>query len=188
MVSLDTVPNASAPNKSNLSVAIICASIVLGMVGLSYAAVPLYQLFCQVTGFGGTTQVSAGNVNGIIDREMSVRFDSNISSDLQWTVKPAATMTDKIGVVQVVNYVATNTSDVEITATAAFNVAPDIAGAYFNKIECFCFTEQTLAPGESVEMPVTFFLDPDLDGVPELDTVREITLSYTFFNVDTGSS
>ncbi len=188
MVSLDTVSSPTPQKRSNLSIAIICAGIVLGMVGLSYAAVPLYQLFCQVTGFGGTTQVSAGNVNGIIDRTMSVRFDSNISSDLQWTVKPAPTMTDKIGVVQVVNYVATNTSDKEITATATFNVAPDIAGAYFNKIECFCFTEQTLAPGESVEMPITFFLDPDLDGVPELDTVREITLSYTFFNVDTGSS
>ncbi len=188
MATLETVSNAHPPRRGNLSVALICASIVVGMIGLSYAAVPLYKLFCQVTGFGGTTQVSAGNINGIIERTMSVRFDSNISSDLQWTVKPATTLTDKIGVVQTVNYVATNISDKEVTATSSFNVAPDIAGAYFNKIECFCFTEQTLAPGESIEMPITFFLDPELDGVLELDTVKEITLSYTFYNVDTGSS
>ncbi|MCF6303371.1 MAG: cytochrome c oxidase assembly protein, partial [Devosiaceae bacterium] len=105
MATLETVSNAHPPRRGNLSVALICASIVVGMIGLSYAAVPLYKLFCQVTGFGGTTKVSAGNINGIIERTMSVRFDSNISSDLQWTVKPATTLTDKIGVVQTVNYV-----------------------------------------------------------------------------------
>lgn len=179
-----TIPN----NSSNLRVAIICLGVVVGMTGMAYAAVPLYKLFCQVTGFAGTTQVSAGNVNGIIDRTMAVRFDSNISSGLGWSVKPATTQTDQIGVVKTVTYLATNNTDHEITATAMFNVAPDLVGAYFNKIECFCFTEQTLAPGQSVQMPITFFLDPELDQVAELDTVKEITLSYTFFNVDTGSS
>lgn len=183
-----TFPTSAPNNNRNLSVALICLGVVLGMGGLAYAAVPLYKLFCQVTGFAGTTQISAGNVNGIIDRTMTVRFDSNISSGLAWSVKPAPSSTDKIGVVKTITYLATNTTDHEVTATAMFNVAPDLAGAYFNKIECFCFTEQTLAPGQTVEMPVTFFLDPDLDQVAELDTVHEITLSYTFFNVDTGSS
>ena len=183
-----TFPSKAPNNNSNLRVAAICISVVLGMVGLAYAAVPLYKLFCQVTGFAGTTQVSAGNINGIIDRTMTVRFDSNISRGLAWTVKPAASSTDQIGEVKTVTYLATNNTDHEITATAMFNVTPDLAGAYFNKIECFCFTEQTLGPGQAVEMPITFFLDPDLDQVAELDTVNEITLSYTFFNVDTGSS
>ncbi len=184
-----TLPVEQAPKGSgNLRVAIICASVVLGMIGLSYAAVPLYQLFCQVTGYAGTTQRAEGNVNGIIERAMTVRFDSNIAPGLNWSVKPAASVTNDVGMVQTINYVATNNSDHEITGTASFNVAPSIAGAYFNKIECFCFTEQTLAAGESVEMPVTFFLDPDLDKAKELDTVKEITLSYTFYASETGSN
>lgn len=178
-----------APKRTgNLRVAIICASIVFSMVGMSYAAVPLYQLFCQVTGYGGTTQRAEGNINGIIDRSMTVRFDSNIAPGLNWSVKPAAPLTHNVGHVQTIIYVATNNSKYEVTGTASFNVAPDIAGSYFNKIECFCFTEQTLAPGESVEMPVTFFLDPELDGVAEFDTIKEITLSYTFYASETGSS
>ena len=175
-------------NSGNLRIALICASVVLGMVGMAYAAVPLYQLFCQVTGYGGTTQRAAGNVNGIIDRTMTVRFDSNIAPGLDWTVKPAEAVTDNIGRVQTIVFVATNNSDHEITGTASFNVAPAIAGSYFNKIECFCFTEQTLAAGQSAEMPVTFFLDPDLNKVQELDTVQDITLSYTFYASETGSS
>ena len=172
----------------NLRVAVLCGGIALGMVGLAYAAVPLYQLFCQITGYGGTTQTAAGNVNGIIERVMTVRFDENVSPDLNFTIVPAQSETNEIGTVRTVTYLATNNSDVPVTSTASFNVAPAIAGAYFNKIECFCFTEQTLQPGESVEMPIVYFLDPELDGVPELDTVREITLSYTFYAAQTGSS
>ncbi len=186
-----TFSNSPASNdsgRSNLRTALICAGVFFGMVGVSFAAVPLYRLFCQITGYAGTTQVSEGNVNGIIDREMSVRFDATVSSALDWTVVPAKTVTDRVGEVRVVTYRATNNSDVPITGTASFNVAPSIAGAYFNKIECFCFTEQTLAPGESVEMPITFFLDPELDKVRELDTVTDITLSYTFYASDSRSS
>ncbi len=172
----------------NKKIAIICASVFVGMIGLSYAAVPLYQLFCQITGYAGTTQRAEGNFTTVIDREMSVRFDATISSGLEWTIVPASTVVDKIGQTRVVTYRATNNSDVTVTGTSSFNVAPSIAGAYFNKIECFCFTEQTLAPGESVDMPITFFLDPDLVNVPELDTVKEITLSYTFYAVDSRSS
>ncbi len=157
--------------------------MVLGMIGAAYAAVPLYQLFCQVTGFGGTTQVSDGNPKGIIDREMKVSFDANVESGLYWRVTAARPVTDKIGSVETVNYIATNLSDKPITGQAIFNVTPEQTGLYFNKVECFCFTEQTLQPGETVEMPVTFFVDPDLADNRDLDTIREITLSYTFYAV-----
>lgn len=165
----------------NLRLALILGGMVLTMVGAAYAAVPIYQLFCQVTGFGGTTQVSTGNAKGIIDRVMTVRFDSNVGSDLAWRVKPAAPVTDKIGTIETVNYIAKNLSDKPVTGQAVFNVVPEQTGIYFNKIECFCFTEQTLQPGEEVEMPVTFFVDPDLAENGDLDTIRNITLSYTFY-------
>lgn len=172
----------------NKRVALAGLGVVLGMVGLTYASVPLYQLFCQITGFGGTTQVAVESPKGAIARQMTVRFDSNVAHDLNWTVKPAASVTDKIGIVDTVNYVATNHSDRPITGTAVFNVAPERAGIYFNKIECFCFTEQTLAPGETVDMPIVFFVDPELDSNRELDTITEITLSYTFYASDNGGS
>ena len=165
----------------NLRVAVLCGGLVLGMVGAAYAAVPLYQMFCQLTGFGGTTQKSDGNLKGVIDRQMTVRFDSNVGAGLPWKVKPAAPITDTIGSVDTVVFVAKNISDKPVTGTATFNVVPEQTGIYFNKIECFCFTEQTLQPGEEVEMPVTFFVDPDIAQNTDLDTVRNITLSYTFY-------
>ena len=167
--------------QKNLRMAGILAVIVLAMVGAAYAAVPIYQLFCQVTGFGGTTQQASGNPKGVIDRVMTVRFDSNVGADLAWKVTPAAPITDKIGTVETVNFVARNLTDKPITGQAIFNVVPEQTGIYFNKIECFCFTEQTLQPGEEVQMPVTFFVDPDIAQNGDLDTVRNITLSYTFY-------
>lgn len=167
--------------EKNLRVALLCGGMVLGMLGAAYAAVPLYQLFCQITGFGGTTQKSDGNVKGIIDRQMTVRFDSNVGSELPWKVVAAAPVTDKIGTVETVVYTAKNLSDKPITGQASFNVVPEQTGIFFNKIECFCFTEQTLQPGEEVQMPVTFFVDPDIAQNTDLDTVRNITLSYTFY-------
>lgn len=158
------------------------------MVGVAFAAVPLYQLFCQVTGYGGTTQVAADNPKGVIAREMKVRFDVNVERALPWKVTAAAPVTDQIGRVDSVNYIATNLSDKPVTGQAIFNVTPESAGVYFNKIECFCFTEQTLQPGETVEMPIVFFVDPDLDDNPELHTIREITLSYTFYASDNEGS
>ena len=172
----------------NRKLAIMLGGLVVGMIGLAYAAVPLYQLFCQVTGFGGTTQVSAGNPKGAIARQMTVRFDSNVESGLYWRVTPARPITDNIGAVDTVVYTATNLSDKPITGQAIFNVTPEQTGIYFNKIECFCFTEQTLQPGETVEMPVTFFVDPDLAENRELDTIRDITLSYTFYAVKSEGS
>jgi cytochrome c oxidase assembly protein subunit 11 len=179
---------APAPRKNNGRIALTLGGLVVGMVGLAFASVPLYQLFCQVTGYGGTTQVADANPKGVIDREMKVRFDVNIESALPWTVKAAAPITDRIGNVDTINYIATNNSDKPMTGQAIFNVTPEKAGVYFNKIECFCFTEQTLQPGETVEMPVVFFVDPDIDENPELDTIKEITLSYTFYASDNEGS
>ncbi|MCR6669826.1 cytochrome c oxidase assembly protein [Devosia ginsengisoli] len=174
--------------RRNRRVALIGMFVAAGMVGLAYASVPLYQLFCQVTGFGGTPQTASEAPKGFIDRQMTVRFDSNVANDLAWTVTPAALVTDNIGKVDTVSYVATNNSDRPITGMAVFNVSPERAGVYFNKIECFCFTEQTLQPGETVDMPIVFFVDPELDDNQELDTIKEITLSYTFYASDNEGS
>ena len=172
----------------NKRLALVLSVLVAGMVGLAFAAVPLYQIFCSVTGYGGTTQVATDNPKGVIAREMKVRFDVNVDHGLPWTVKPAASITDQIWRVDTVNYIATNNSDRPITGQAIFNVVPDQAGLYFNKIECFCFTEQTLQPGETVEMPIVFFVDPDIAENRELNTIKEITLSYTFYASDSEGS
>ncbi|ODT83401.1 MAG: cytochrome c oxidase assembly protein [Pelagibacterium sp. SCN 64-44] len=174
--------------RSNNRVGLTLAGVAVAMVGLAFASAPLYQLFCQVTGFGGTPQVAADNPKGVIAREMKVRFDVNVDRALPWTVKAAAPVTDRIGTVDNVNYIATNNSDRPMTGQAIFNVVPENAGIYFNKIECFCFTEQTLQPGETVEMPIVFFVDPDLDDNHELATIKEITLSYTFYASDNEGS
>ena len=158
--------------------------VVVSMLGLSYAAVPLYKMFCQVTGYAGTTQRAKAAPLVPTEQKILVRFDANISRDLDWQFKPVQrSMELKIGEEKLAFYEATNTSNVPITGTATFNVTPAIAGSYFNKIACFCFTEQTLQPGESVQMPVSFFIDPDILTDPDSKTVKEITLSYTFFEV-----
>ena len=176
------------PTRRNKRVGVVLAGVAVGMVGLAFASVPLYQIFCQVTGYGGTTQTATDNPKGVIAREMKVRFDVNIDPALDWTVRPAASITDQIGRVDTVNYIATNNSDKPLTGQAIFNVVPEKAGVYFNKIECFCFTEQTLQPGETVEMPIVFFVDPDIDENHELNTIKEITLSYTFYASDSEGS
>lgn len=179
-MSSDTLPPLQRADR-NLKIAGMLGLLAVGMVGLAYAAVPLYQIFCQVTGYGGTTQIASDNTKGIIDREMNVRFDATVSAGLNITVRPASDDSGPIGSKHTITYLATNNTNQPVTTTAGFNVTPDLAGLYFNKIECFCFTEQTLAPGETVEMPVTYFIDPDLDADQDLDTVRDITLSYTFY-------
>lgn len=182
------VSQVSSQNDRNLKVALICLGLTLGMVGVAYAAVPLYKAFCQATGYGGTTQRSESNLKGVIDREMTTRFDATISAGLPIKVKAAKPVTGQIGTANTIIFTATNLTAREVTTTASFNVTPNLAGLYFNKIECFCFTEQVLAPGETVEMPVTFFVDPDLADNKDLDTVNEITLSYTFYVSDPGRS
>lgn len=173
----------------NRKVAVACALFAVGMVGLAYASVPLYRLFCQVTGFGGTPQRAERPSNQILDRTVTVRFDANVGPGLAWDFQPVVpTMTVRIGENALAVYRATNRSDKPLVGTATFNVTPDQIGSFFNKIACFCFTEQRLEPGESVEMPVSFFIDPaivnDLDGAK----VRNITLSYTFYPVDKPKS
>jgi cytochrome c oxidase assembly protein subunit 11 len=185
-LAVETTANSAAKRNRRLGITLL--SVAAGMVGLAFASVPLYQLFCQVTGFGGTTQVAGANPKGVIAREMKVRFDVNVENSLNWTVKAADSITDKIGQVDTVNYIATNHSDKPVTGMAIFNVVPERAGVYFNKIECFCFTEQTLQPGETVEMPIVFFVDPDIAENHELATVKEITLSYTFYASDSEGS
>ena len=163
--------------------------IAAGMLGLGYAAVPLYDLFCRVTGFGGTTQVAseadadlaARMAASAGAREFSIRFDSNTASNMPWTFRPLQTV-DRVAIGQrdMATYVARNNSDVPITGTATFNVEPEQAGRYFNKIQCFCFTEQTLQPGQEVRMPVLYFVDPKVLDDPNMEGVEQITLSYTF--------
>jgi len=173
-----------APRK-NLRVALLAAGVAVGMVGLSYASVPLYRLFCQVTGFGGTTQRAETAPEKTVDKLVSVRFDANTSANLAWSFHPVEpVMKVKFGEQNMASYKATNTSDRILTGSAVFNVTPPQAGAYFNKIQCFCFTEQTLKPGESVEMPLSFFVDPDMLEDADAAGITEITLSYTFYPVD----
>lgn len=177
-----TVPTPAArKNKRMLGVLVL---FVAGMVGASYAAVPLYKIFCQVTGFGGTTQVAAEESPIVLDRKMTVRFDAT-TNGLPWAFQPVQRKVElKVGESVVAYYRATNTSDRAVVGTATFNVTPLKVGQYFNKIECFCFTEQRLEPGQSVDMPVTFFVDPEIAQDRNLEEVKTITLSYTFFPVE----
>ncbi|MDX2308932.1 MAG: cytochrome c oxidase assembly protein [Hyphomicrobium sp.] len=158
------------------------------MVGAAYAAVPIYQMFCQVTGFGGTTQRADAPSDVVLDRKVTVRFDANVAPGLSWTFEPVErTVEANIGENVLAFYRATNNSSEPVTGSATFNVAPDAAGAHFAKIECFCFTEQTLQPGQSVEMPVSFFVDPGLLKDPDAMRLRQITLSYTFHKTKAGA-
>jgi cytochrome c oxidase assembly protein subunit 11 len=169
----------------NRNTAVVCSAVVAGMVGLSFAAVPLYQLFCQVTGFGGTTQRAESVAGPVLERTMKVRFDGNVGNGLPWEFKPVERQIElKVGEQAQGTYRATNVSDRPTTGTATFNVSPSLAGAYFVKIECFCFTEQTLEPGESVDMPVMFFIDPEIADDPDVARLGTITLSYTFYPMD----
>lgn len=171
--------------KRDTVVASICGLVVALMVGASYAAVPFYNWFCRVTGFNGTTMVASGApASGPIGRTISVRFDANVAPGLPWKFVPEQSEVQvRIGEVLTVFYTVTNQSARTTSAQAAYNVAPLTVGAYFQKINCFCFTEQTLAPGETREMPVVFYVDPALAGDSENDGLKSITLSYTFYAV-----
>jgi cytochrome c oxidase assembly protein subunit 11 len=166
-------------------VASICGLVVVAMVGAAYAAVPFYNWFCRATGFNGTTQVAtSAPAKGPIARKMTVRFDSNVAGGLPWKFEPEQTEIEiPIGQVTTIYYTVTNQSARTTTGQAAYNVAPLTVGAYFQKINCFCFTEQTVAPGEKREMPVVFYVDPAITGDHDNDTLNTITLSYTFFPV-----
>ncbi|HZP10488.1 cytochrome c oxidase assembly protein [Methyloceanibacter sp.] len=162
--------------------------LVAAMVGLAFASVPLYRLFCQVTGYGGLPQRAEHGAGKVLDQTIKIRFDANVDGALPWSFAPdERAMTVKIGETALAFFKATNNSSEPVTGQAIFNVAPELAGRYFTKIECFCFKQQTLAPHASVEMPVTFFVDPKI--VDDIDTksISEITLSYTFYRSDKGA-
>ena len=169
-------------NASNRTVAFGAGLVVVCMLGLSFAAVPLYRAFCQVTGFGGTTQQAEAASDEILEQKITVRFDSNVAKGMPWSFKPMQRTVDiKIGETALIFYKAKNTSNKPVIGTASFNVTPEVAGSYFSKIECFCFTEQLLAPGQEVEMPVQFFVDPEITRDVSTRDIKEITLSYTFY-------
>ena len=172
--------------RKNAKTGILAMIGALGMLGLGYAAVPLYDLFCRVTGFGGTTQVASeaqadrAAALGTM-REISIRFDGSVARDVPWDFRPSQpTDTVRIGQRDLATYVARNNSAFPITGTASFNVEPSQAGIYFHKIQCFCFTEQTLQPGQEVNMPVLYYVDPAILEDEVIGDIEQITLSYTF--------
>ena len=170
-------------------VALRAGTIAVVMLGLAFASVPLYRIFCQVTGFAGTTQRADTPSTTTIDKRLTVRFAGNVSGGLAWEFEPVArTINLKIGENRIAKYRAKNVTGRTLVGTATFNVAPDAAGAYFNKLECFCFTEQTLKPGETVEMPVSFYIDPEFAKDRATRHVEQITLSYTFYPVDEATT
>jgi cytochrome c oxidase assembly protein subunit 11 len=168
--------------KANRRIAVALVGIVVAMVGAAYAAVPLYQLFCQVTGYGGTTQVAESAPAEAGERLITIRFNADIDPHLPWAFQPVQReMTLRVGESGLAFFRAENLSARPTAGTATFNVTPLKAGQYFNKVQCFCFTEQRLAPGASLDMPVSFFVDPAIVEDPNLQEVKTITLSYTFF-------
>lgn len=173
----------------NTRLLFICGTVAVSMVGAAYAAVPLYDLFCRVTGYGGTTQVAVAAADRVLDREVTVRFDASRNGGLPWEFEPLdRSITVNVGESALAYFRATNTSDRPVTGVATYNVTPYKAAPYFVKLECFCFTEQTLQPGESIDMPVLFFVDPDIESDRRADDITTITLSYTFFEGEEGDA
>ncbi len=165
-------------------VACCCGVFVASMVGAAYAAVPLYDWFCRTTGFAGTTQVSEQAPDTILGRKLTIRFDSNVTPGLPWKFVPEQNeVTVRIGEVKTVHYKVINQAARTITAQASYNVSPPQVGGYFAKINCFCFTQQTMKPGETREMAVVFYVDPKITEDSDQDVLNTITLSYTFFPV-----
>jgi cytochrome c oxidase assembly protein subunit 11 len=159
-----------------------CLAFVAGMTGMAYAAVPLYDMFCRVTGYNGTTKRVEQASDVILDKKIKVTFDANTASDLPWDFKPVQREIElKIGETVQIEFEATNMAKKATTGQAVFNVTPMAAGAYFNKVECFCFTETTLQPGEDMKMPVVFFVDPEIVKAVETKGINTLTLSYTFY-------
>lgn len=173
---------AAKTARQNRRVVLGCLAALAVMGGITAASPTLYTMFCKATGYGGTTQRADSNTAKVLDRTLTVRFDSNVAPGLPWTFEPDVTKMDvKIGETALAFFRATNNSDKPVKGQAIFNVAPEAFGSYFNKIECFCFKEQTLQPHQTVEMPVTFFLDPKLVEDSSTALQPEVTLSYSFF-------
>ena len=173
------------PKRRHSILTLSLVALVAGMVGLSFASVPLYRMFCQVTGYGGVPQRAEKAPGEVLDRTVTIRFDGNVDHTLPWTFAPVQqTMDVKIGDTALAFFKASNNSASPVTGRAIFNVSPELAGRYFTKIECFCFKQQTLAAGQTVDMPVTFFVDPKFVDDEDTNDISEITLSYTFYRSD----
>ncbi|HEV2509271.1 cytochrome c oxidase assembly protein [Bosea sp. (in: a-proteobacteria)] len=176
----------SAASRNRRTV-LACSAAVLAMTGLSFAAVPLYNLFCKVTGFAGTPMVGTAATGKTSERIVQVSFDANVAPALGWRFEAEKTeIRAQVGVTQTVFYKITNTSSRPMTGIATYNVQPNQSGAYFVKIQCFCFTETTLQPGETLEAPVVFYIDPEIELNRELASLKSITLSYTYFPSKNG--
>lgn len=180
---MSTANNADRKkDRANGVIVTSCVAFVFGMVGMAYAAVPLYDMFCKVTGYNGTTKRVEQASDVILDKTIKVTFDANTAPGLPWDFKPVQRDIElKIGETVQVAFEATNMSKKPTTGQAVFNVTPMAAGAYFNKVQCFCFTETTLQPGEKMEMPVVFFVDPEIVNTVETKGINTLTLSYTFY-------
>ncbi|HTN13681.1 MAG TPA: cytochrome c oxidase assembly protein [Sphingomonadaceae bacterium] len=176
----------------NRRVGFMALSLAVGMLGLGYASVPLYRIFCQVTGFGGTPQIASEAKAAAVStaaETISVRFDGNIAPDVPWNFKPEqVTETARLGERKIAFFIARNNSDKPVTGQASYNIEPEQAAPYFNKIQCFCFTQQTLQPGEEVRMPVTYYVDPAILEDENARDVEQVTLSYTFHRLDDPGS
>lgn len=168
--------------------ALWCGAVVVSMTALAFASVPLYDLFCRVTGFGGTPMVRSQEAYRVSDRVVQVRFDANVAPTLGWKFEAeTAAVNARIGQTHTVFYRVTNVTDKPTTGIASFNVQPSQTGAFFVKMQCFCFTEHTLQPGESMDAPVVFYIDPDYEKQRELNNIHSITLSYTYFPSKNGN-
>jgi cytochrome c oxidase assembly protein subunit 11 len=174
---------APAPRKGNNKlVAFTLLGVIGGMLGLSFAAVPLYRIFCQITGYGGTPRIDAGASPGVVDRTITIRFNADVHSGMPWKFAPAQKqVTLRLGEEAVAFYTARNPTDRPIIGVSTYNVTPDKAGRYFHKTACFCFDEQTLTPGQEMSFPLSFWVDPAILNDPDTRNLRTITLSYTFF-------
>jgi cytochrome c oxidase assembly protein subunit 11 len=170
--------------RRDMLIAAACGAFAAGMVGAAYAAVPLYNWFCRTTGFGGTPQVASAAPDHVLGRTLAIRFDSNVTPGLPWQFVPEQNETEvRIGEVTTVHYKVVNMAAREISAQASYNVSPPTVGAYFTKINCFCFTQQTMKPGETRAMTVVFYVDPSIVKDHDQDSLNTITLSYTFYRL-----
>ncbi|WP_268934864.1 cytochrome c oxidase assembly protein [Sphingomonas sp. Leaf37] len=183
-----TTAAAPSSTKRQLRTAMFAVIGICFMTGVAWASIPLYRMFCQVTGLNGTTQ-RGEEAPGAVNKLIRVDFDSNVAPGMKWRFRPeAGSETVRIGARDMAFFTATNTDTKPITGTATFNVTPSSAGKYFTKIQCFCFTQQTLKPGETQRMPVIFFVDPKIMDDPDAKDVETITLSYTFYPVDSAKT
>jgi cytochrome c oxidase assembly protein subunit 11 len=186
---LSSAPSDARPKKkmSNARLALVCAAAFFGMVGMAYASVPLYRAFCQLTGFDGTVRKADSAPGKILDRKLTIRFDANVRK-LPWTFEPQQVSQEvRIGDTGLAFYRVTNNGPTPVTGRATYNVVPESAGLYFQKLECFCFTDQTIQPGETKEFPVVYFVDPKFAEDFETRGAQEVTLSYTFFPSTEGT-